>query len=146
MSTSWLHVQSFFADADVLRAINDLSVDLKFRAAGIDNPEWKALGGEARKTLESFLGRVIELGAGETGGVILGVDPRTQSLVRALSHSEDEVSTGEPCAGPDCRPEVVLALLKGDAPPERLIPALRELRRVILAHQQQDADVLFQGR
>lgn len=148
MSTTWLHVQSFFADEGILKAINDLSIDLKLRAAGLDDAEWKKLGQQGRRKLEEFLGRVIDLEESETGGVILGVDPRTQSLVRSLGHSADEECGASPRVGLDHGPQAILTLLKDDAPSAagRLLAALRELHQVILSHQQQDADVLFPGQ
>jgi hypothetical protein len=148
MSTTWLHVQSFFADAGILRAINDLSIALKLRAAGAEDAEWKRLGHEGRRKLEEFLKRVIELGESETGGVILGVDPRTQSLVHSLGHSPEAACGASPRVGISLCPQTILALLQNDDPCStgQLLPALRELYQVILAHQQQDADVLFPGQ
>ena len=148
MSTTWLHVQSFFADAGVLQAINDLSIALKLRAVGAEDDEWKGLGQAGRRKLEEFLRRVIELGESETGGVILGVDPRTQSLIHSLGHSHEAVCEASPRVGLSHGPREILDLLGKDAPASRgrLIEAMRELYQVIVAHQQQDADVLFQGQ
>jgi hypothetical protein len=148
MSTTWLHVQSFFADAGILQAINDLSISLKLRAAGAEDAEWRGLGQQARRMLEEFLRRVIDLGESETGGVILGVDPRTQSLIHSLGHTHEAACGASPRVGISHGPQAILGLLDKDDPSStaQLLAALRELYQVILAHQQQDADVLFQGQ
>jgi hypothetical protein len=148
MSTTWLHVQSFFTDGSILQAINDLSIALKLEAAGTDDPEWKGLGERGRQKLEQFLNRVIDLGETETGGVILGVDPRTQSLVHSLGHTQDATCGASPRVGLTHSPRTLLDLLPRDDPASRadLLAGLRELYQVILAHQQQDADILFQGQ
>jgi hypothetical protein len=146
MSTTWLHVQSFFADAGVLQAINDLSITLKIQAGGGDDSGWKDLGRQGREKLIRFLRRVIELEATEAGGVILGVDPRTQSLAHSLGHPEEGGCGASPRVGLSRSPEEMLRLLEEDRPESRedLLASLHELYCVILAHQQQDADVIFQ--
>jgi hypothetical protein len=148
MSTTWLHVQSFFTDGSIMKAINDLSIALKLQSASKDDPDWKDLGERGRRTLETFLHRVINLGESATGGVILGVDPRTQSLVHSLEHTQDAVCGASPRVGLTHSPRNLLDLLRKDDPASRaeLLSALRELYQVILAHQQQDEDILFQGQ
>ncbi len=146
MSTTWLHVQSFFADTGVLQAINDLSITLKIQSSGGDDSAWKDLGRQGRETLVRFLRRVIDLEASESGGVILGVDPRTQTLAHSLGHPEEAVCGASPRVGLSRSPEAILKLLEEDKPESRgeLLASLQELYQVILAHQQQDADVIFQ--
>jgi hypothetical protein len=145
MSTTWLHVQSFFADAGVLQAINDLSIMLKIQASGGDDSGWKDLGRQGRGKLIRFLRRVTELEATESGGVILAVDPRTQSLAHSLGHPEEGVSRVSPRVGLSRSPDAILRMLEEDKPESRgeLLESLSELYQVILAHQQQDADVIF---
>lgn len=146
MSTTWLHVQSFFADTGVLQAINDLSIMLKIQAVGGDDSGWKDLGHQGREKLVRFLRRVVDLEVTEAGGVILGVDPRTQTLAHSLGHPEDVGCGASPKVGLSRSPEAILHLLEVNRPEARgeLLESLGELYRVILAHQQQDADVIFQ--
>jgi hypothetical protein len=145
MSTTWLHVQSFFADAGVLQAINDLSILLKIQASGGNDSGWKDLGRQGRGKLIRFLRRVTELETTESGGVILGVDPRTQSLAHSLGHPEDGVTRVSPQVGLSRNPDAILRMLEEDKAESRgeLLASLDELYQVILAHQQQDADVIF---
>jgi hypothetical protein len=145
MSTTWLHVQSFFADAGVLQAINDLSIMLKIQASGGDDSGWKDLGRNGRGKLIRFLRRVTELEATDSGGVILAVDPRTQSLAHSLGHPEEGVSSASPRVGLNRSPDSILQMLEEDKSESRgeLLESLNELYQVILAHQQQDADVIF---
>ncbi|MCE9562120.1 MAG: hypothetical protein K8U57_08700 [Planctomycetes bacterium] len=146
MSTTWLHVQSFFADAGVLQAINDLSIMLKIQAASGDDSGWRDLGKQGREKLIRFLRRVVDLEIDDTGGVILGVDPRTQTLAHSLGHPDEAACGASPKVGLSRSPEAILQLLEANKPEERgeLLESLNELYRVILAHQQQDADVIFQ--
>jgi len=61
MSEEWLDIQSFFADGDVLSAINDLSIAIKQEFADIEDAERVQRAGTARATLRRFLTRLGEV-------------------------------------------------------------------------------------
>lgn len=87
MSTDWLAIQSFQRSQDLLAAINTLSIHTKLRLSGVADEERAEATAEAREKLASFLEtfeKIVQQAEQAEGGMLLGIDPRLQQLVRSF--------------------------------------------------------------
>ena len=85
MSEEWLDIQSFFADRDVLTAINDLSIATKLSLAKIEDAERVQRAERARGTLRQFLSRLDEVESAEENEIVRGMDARFKELTDAYA-------------------------------------------------------------
>lgn len=145
MSHEWLDIQSFFADQDVLTAINDLAIAIKLDTAGLTDQERQERAETARKVLRDFLSRLQEAESSGSNEIVAGVDPRFRDLSEAFASARRDsanfksvlMRTGAGNA---------LALLDAKDPPSRreLLESLEELRRIVMRHQQSDVSAIFE--
>ena len=85
MSHEWLDIQSFFADQDVLSAINDLAIAIRLETSGVKDLERRERADNARKVLREFLSRLDEAESAEDNEIAAGVDPRFRELSDAFA-------------------------------------------------------------
>ena len=145
MSEEWLDIQSFFADGDVLSAINDLSIAIKQEFAKIEDAERVKRAETARVTLRQFLTRLDEVESAAENEIVSGMDPRFKELTDAFASARRDsanfrsvlMRTG---AGS------TLGLLHATDPRAKraLLDCLAELRRVVTRHQQTDISAIFE--
>jgi len=146
MSQEWLNIQSFVTDHELLGAINDLSIHLKFQDAGVKDSERERRAEEARKSLRDFLGRLSTIEKGDRTNPVLGVDSRFQSLTDAIASAR---SSSENYQSPLIREGAASALQLLDSASDvkgrrDLLQSLAELRRIVEQHQQTDASIIFE--
>ncbi|MGI6414386.1 MAG: hypothetical protein ACOX1P_01855 [Thermoguttaceae bacterium] len=147
MSQEWLNIQSFFADHELLGAINDLSIAIKQEAAGVQDAERDRRAKDARRRLKRFLGRLSEVESAGSKQLLLGVDARFQSLTDAIASARQDGNRYQSVLMKSGAASA-LPLLDAKSPEsrEQLVDSLTELRRVIEQHQQTDAAAIFEDR
>ncbi len=147
MSQEWLNIQSFFADHELLGAINDLSIAIKQEAAGVQDAERDRRAKDARRLLKRFLGRLSEVESAGSKQLLLGVDARFQSLTDAIASARQDGNRYQSVLMKSGAASA-LPLLDAKSPEsrEQLVDSLTELRRVIEQHQQTDAAAIFEDR
>ena len=145
MSQEWLNIQSFFADHELIGAINDLSINLKQELAGVHDPERAARAEKARSLLHEFLGRLGQVESADSRGVVLGIDARFQSLTDAFATARREADRFHSTFVREGA-QSTLALLDSDSGTGKpaLLESLAEMRRIIEEHQQADTSVIFE--
>jgi len=147
MSQEWLNIQSFFADHELLGAINDLSIAIKQEAAGVQDAERERRAKDARRLLKRFLGRLSEVESAGSKQLLLGVDARFQSLTDAIASArQDENRYQSVLMKSGAASALPLLDAKSPESREQLVDSLAELRRVIEHHQQTDAAAIFEDR
>lgn len=147
MSQEWLNIQSFFADHELLGAINDLSIAIKQEAAGVQDAERDRRAKDARRRLKRFLGRLSEVESAGSKQLLLGVDARFQSLTDAIASArQDENRYQSVLMKSGAASALPLLDAKSPESREQLVDSLTELRRVIEQHQQTDAAAIFEDR
>lgn len=145
MSQEWLDIQSFFADQNVLAAINDLAIAIRLDAAEVADKERIHRAESARKTLREFLSRLEEVGSSKSNDIMAGVDPRYRELSDAFASARRD-SANFTSVLMRMGPRKAIDLLDADDPPSRreLLQSLEELRRIITRHQQSDVSAIFE--
>ena len=147
MSQEWLNIPSFFADHELLGAINDLSIAIKQEAAGVQDAERERRAKDARRLLKRFLGRLSEVESAGSKQLLLGVDARFQSLTDAIASArQDETRYQSVLMKSGAASALPLLDAKSPESREQLVDSLAELRRVIEHHQQTDAAAIFEDR
>lgn len=145
MSQEWLNIQSFVTDHELIGAINDLSIHLKFQEAGVRDPEREKRAVSARDNLREFLKRLTTIEKGDRANPVLGVDSRFQSLTDAIASARNESGSYH---SPLIREGAASALVLLDAQDSKgkhdLLQSLAELRRIVEQHQQTDASIIFE--
>lgn len=145
MSEEWLDIQSFFADRDVLSAINDLSIATKLELADIEDAERVHRAEKARDTLRHFLSRLDEVESAGENQVVSGMDSRFKELTDAYASARRD--------GANFRSVLMrtgagntLDLLDANEPRSmrELLVCLDDLRRVVSRHQQTDISAIFE--
>jgi len=147
MSQQWLNIQSFFADHELLGAINDLSIAIKQEAAGVQDAERERRAKDARRLLKRFLGRLGEIESADSKELLLDMDARFQSLTDAIASARQDGNRYHSVLMKGGAADA-LALLDAKSSESRaqLVESLAELRRVIERHQQTDAAAIFEDR
>jgi hypothetical protein len=87
MKADWLAIQSFQENQELLMTINNLSIYIKLKLAGINDERKEKVASEAKMNLASFLERFekITQQAEQAETVpVLGIDPRLQQLVSSF--------------------------------------------------------------
>lgn len=145
MSQEWLNIQSFVTDHELIGAINDLSIHLKFQDAGVKDVDREKRARGARDSLRDFLARLTNIEKGDRANPVLGVDSRFQSLTDAIASARNDSGSYH---SPLIRDGASSALRLLDAVDEKerqdLLQSLAELRRIVEQHQQTDASVIFE--
>jgi hypothetical protein len=145
MSNEWLDIQSFFADQDVLTAINDLAIAIRLETAGVKDPERRERADTARRILREFLSRLDEAESSGDNEIVAGLDPRFRELSDAFASARRDSANFKSVlmrvgAG------TAIHLLDADDPSSRreLLQSLDELRRIVMHHQQSDVSAIFE--
>jgi hypothetical protein len=145
MSQEWLNIQSFVTDHELIGAINDLSIHLKFQDAGVRDAEREKRAKAARDSLREFLTRLTTIEKGDRSNPVLGVDSRFQSLTDAIASARNDSGSYQ---SPLIREGAASALCLLDAADGKgrqdLLQSLAELRRIVEQHQQTDTSVIFE--
>ena len=138
MSQEWLDIQSFFADREILGAINDLSIAIKQEFAGVEDPERVDLADRARSTLRAFLVRLDQVESADEPDIVPGMNPRFKELADALASARRNSAFTSVLKRGGAKS--ALALLDSSDPPSKreLLDCLAELRRIVSRHQQTD--------
>jgi hypothetical protein len=146
MSQEWLDIQSFFADQDVLTAINDLAIAVKLEAAGKVDSERRERAETAREVLRAFLSRLGEAESSRRDNEpVVEVDPRFRELSDAFASARRDGANFKSDLMRKGASEAI-SLLWADDPRSRhaLLLSLEELRRIIMRHQQSDVSAIFE--
>jgi hypothetical protein len=146
MSQEWLDIQSFFADQDILTAINDLAIAVKLEAAGKDDAERRERAEAARGVLRAFLSRLDEAECSRRDyEPTVEVDPRFRELSDAFASARRDSANFKSDLMRKGAGEAI-SLLDADDPRSRhaLLQSLEELRRIVMRHQQSDVSAIFE--
>jgi hypothetical protein len=145
MSEEWLDIQSFFADRDVLTAINDLSIAIKLELAKIDDSERVQRAAKARDTLRQFLFRLNEVESAAEDEIVSGMDPRFKELTDAYATARRDGANFRSILMRAGAASTLSLLDTTDARAKReLLDCLADLRRVVSRHQQTDISAIFE--
>jgi len=90
MSSDWTAIQSFHRSQELLTAINELSIHLKFEAAGISDVQQTARAAEAKTQLLEFLRRLaplVETAEREGRQPVTGADTRMRQFAERLAEA-----------------------------------------------------------
>jgi hypothetical protein len=137
MSQEWLDIQSFFADHEVLRAITDLSLAMKFELAGIKDSDRAQRSEKAKMILERFFAKLEEASDDSKHGRLLSLDHRSLELFDALQKARRDTANYRSVmmrSGFGTGTQLLNASDRRSR--EALVESLDELRRVISQHQQ----------
>jgi hypothetical protein len=145
MSEQWMDIQSFFADQEILGAINDLSIAIKQKLGGIHDAERFSRATQARSVLQRFFQRLEEATAPSERETFAAIDPRFKELADSFQSARRDPANfqsilmrgGAKTAG---------ALLETTKKQEQreLLKCLDELRRVVAHHQQTDVSAIIE--
>lgn len=145
MKQHWLDIQSFVADQQVLSAIDDLAIAIKFDLSGIEDPERKQLAAGARKELKRFLTELGELRQSAEAGVLKGIDPRSKELLDAFTAARQDAGNYRSALMQAGTGAALKLLDANDKRSKReLLECLNELRRVVERHQQEDISAILE--
>jgi hypothetical protein len=145
MSQEWLNIQSFVTDHELIGAINDLSIHLKLRGAGVRDAERERRAQTARFRLRDFLAKLTDIEKADRKNPVLGVDARFQSLTDAIASARNESENFQSPLIREGAASALNLLEADDAQGTRaLLQSLAELRRIVEQHQQADASVIFE--
>jgi ribosomal protein L31E len=145
MSEEWLDIQSFFADRDVLSAVNDLSVAIKLELAKIDDADRVQRAEKARDTLRQFLTRLDEVESADENEVVSGMDPRFKELTDAYACARrDGANFRSVLMRTGARNTLKLLEATDPRAKRELLDCLDELRRVVSRHQQTDISAIIE--
>lgn len=137
MSQEWLDIQTVLADHEVLRAITDLSLGVKYELAGIDDTDREERAKKAREVVRSFLNQLDEVSARATEDRVVSLDHRSKELVDAFRAARtDRANYHSVLMRSGARTGAELLEAEDRRSKEALLESLEELRRILARHQQ----------
>lgn len=145
MSQEWLDIQSFFSDHEVLRAITDLSLGIKYELAGIQDADREKRLLTSRAVLGDFLKRLEKIAGRAESDQVLSLDYRSKELIDAFQLARsDSTNYHSVLMRSGVRAGVEL-LDASDRPSKKaLLESLEELRRIVTRHQQANLSAIVE--
>ena len=146
MSDKWLSAQNFERSFSLVSAINTVSIHTKLEAVGIDDSTRLSEFEEARGCLVGFL-RTLDPMVRDTRGAsavrVDGVDPCLGDLARGFLAAQTERPATTVLSG--VSPEEICRMVESSDPhdKEKLLPCLRDLRRLLEQHVRADTAEIF---
>jgi hypothetical protein len=137
VSQEWLDIQSFFADHEVLGAITDLSLAVKYELAGVRDADREKRAKKAREVVRDFLTRLDRVSEHVREDRVVSLDHRSKELVDAFRAARSDRANYHSVlmlSGAQAGAELLGAADRRSK--EALLESLDELRRVVSRHQQ----------
>ena len=148
MKHEWLTTSSFERSQGILSAINMLSIHVKLRMAGVNEPDTEAEGRHAKEkeTLLDFLShlqKLIQDAEGDDAGIVTGGDPRFGELAKRYLSRKQRFA--QQSVAYELSIERLRELIQQDDAKEllMLIRYLRDLRELIEEHAHADVVALL---
>lgn len=145
MSHDWSHIQSFFNDQDILKAITDLSIAIKQELAGLHIPQSPRNTQKAKFTIKEFLFCLQETLSEQKKGIVFGIDSRSNELVSNFVNARKDTKNYNSILMRGGPASTVSLLEAEDSQSKReLIKSLSELRKIVSYHQHENASTIFE--
>ena len=145
MSEQWMDIQSFFADQEILGAVNDLSIAIKQEFAGVKDAERQSRAAQARHTLQQFFQRLEEATAPSERETFVAVDPRFKELADSFQSARRDPANFQSILMRGGAKSAIALLEATEKREQReLLKCLDELRRLVAHHQQTDVSAIIE--